>query len=544
MYSTPIDGSADDVWAVVTDAATWGEWWLLGSPRLEGGGWAPGSQLVWEAADGRDRTVARLDQVEPGLCLEFEFVEGGDGLLTRRKIPVSWVIRLEQGHAGTKYAIERTNRPNWRVGKVIDAELDVRRRLEAAVGRRVRASGDIPDVKALRDAGDVEGLLVAVEHREAWIRAQALGALGWVRAQAQRPDSGGSTSPSDPALNVRVVDAALASARDPEAAVRRAAASVLLASKDERAGDALDRLADDPDPDLRRALDADTRMMEFRMKSTRGYTGDQRSRLRSAATVSFGEAPTEPFLASKLAVYVHKGAAFAGFDEPWEREETLFGTHATGTVTSRLLFPQICAGCLDPTDRSLLDRTFLLRWERRDRVDLNHVEVRSTSVRAGFAVPVCERCVALSVDDLFDVSFETRTAGDNVQHDWVRLRFPNLAYNQPFCDANAGITVDRNVGPMARSTEHMTLFEVPRMSRRQKADRDLGLETWTLCREMFGFHRYAQVKSELVELGPDADRPRLEALAGEQSLTLDQLRQVEVVAGAEIPALRALDGAS
>lgn len=513
MFLWPVVGSMDDVWAIVTDSLSWDEWWLLGIPRLEGGAWEPDARLVWDRDGSRESATARLVRVEPLTILEFEFVEGGDGLPQKRGSSVAWGISVDLEDRGTTFEIRRLNRPR-RMGKIHSSEHDMMKRFEAAVERRVRARCEIPDFVALREAGDTEGLFDALAHPESWVRARALTTLGTL-----------DLSHRNRMVDDRVFQALLAASGDPDGLVRHSSIAGLLRHGHERAQEALMRLLGDPDPRVRERVSKDPRMMELRMVSTRPYDADERERLRAAPGPKFSGAPTEPFLAPRFTVYMRATSVYDNFFEIMHTpSEDRFGGVKTFRVASKLVFPQLCSGCLEPTDR-ILDRTFTLSWERSDEVGPSTIEHRTITIDAAFPLPMCEHCLGYGLDELLQVTardtdnlFAAFTARDT---DELSFRFPNLAFYEPFCEVNGGTEV--------------------RPARRYRLDRDHVLRIWALCSESFGFHRYARLQHELLEIGADVDRDRLVDLATEASITPDQLLEIEAIAGTNIPALRAID---
>jgi hypothetical protein len=531
-----VKGSVEDGWAVVSDLGSWARWFPLGAPQLVGPAWQQGSHLVWSAPGGATTASAIIDRLEvtpAKTLLSFTYASGTDGLPLKKGVPVSWDIVIAAVYRGTDLACTRwqgsrkppTTLPaQLRQRKIAKAEAATATSLAGLVETVARSRGPLPDVDALRAAGDTDGLCAAMRHPEVWVRASALDALPF--------------AVSDPVA----VEALLAAANDPSELIRLASINRLSRVDDDRAQKSLLTLRDDPDPAVRGAAGGVTKglLATIAAAATSPYGTDELARLRAGAGPQFAGEPTELFLGSRLAVYLNP---FLVYEEAAGGRTFDSAGVEHSSVESKLQFPDLCAGCLEPTERSLLGMPHQLSWSR-STTSGSTVHTRTTNVRISFPIRMCERCVAYGLDRLVHVSSESRSDAfeANQQIDWVRFQFPNLAYYEPF-RAAVGVAPDA-IRPLGKKGE--VLFAVrrlPKLSKDDVAARDAALEMWSWCLANLGFHLYAHLKHRLAQLDPATTQPAtLSALGAEYSVDLELLRVVETVAGAPLPALRALDG--
>jgi hypothetical protein len=243
----------------------------------------------------------------------------------------------------------------------------------------------------------------------------------------------------------------------------------------------------------------------------------------------------ELFLSGTLHVYLHQQEAIRIRYEQYQPGPTTPQPNVSeGMVPIEVLvtFPPLCSACLETTSRTHTCPSTIYS-SGPTGTDM----IRSQTVTTSFEVPICERCASYGLDGLIYISGHTIPTAIQKKDmgDWVNFRFPNIAYCQPFLDTN-GLPHDR----IAPGT-----FEGSRATQR---GRDVGkleqqLDAWREVRDGFGFHTYANLKYELLQLPADAPdlEQRLTTVAAEHSVTVERLRDVERIAGEPIPALRALD---
>lgn len=217
--------------------------------------------------------------------------------------------------------------------------------------------------------------------------------------------------------------------------------------------------------------------------------------------------------------------AFFTVEEPGQSE---------GSVPVELIvqFPPLCSGCLEPTHR-----THETQGTISSAAPVSPTETRVRTLRVPFAVPLCDRCASYGLDGLIGVEGHTISVPVHERDigDWVDFHFPNVAYFEHFLAANA-LPANR-IAPGKFDAQRAT------SRRRDRAKLDDALAAWRTVRDGLGFHRYAQLKHRLSQLGdgdPAGVAMRVRELAGEFSVTLDQLRDVERIADEPIPALHGL----
>jgi hypothetical protein len=237
------------------------------------------------------------------------------------------------------------------------------------------------------------------------------------------------------------------------------------------------------------------------------------------------ERPTELFLGSKLAVHMLDGEALDML--------TYAAAGGSGTIGLRVVFPHVCTGCLEPTTLKQ-NRSLSLIWET-----VQDNTRRTTTISSGsWPLPMCVRCTGYGLAQLFEV--KTDVSGGL----WISFRFPNLAYYEPFVTAN-GLTWGERVAPTgAFSGRH------EQKARDTKAI-DAGIAAWALVRDGLGFHRYVELKTDLLELDdrfgaravkerPDDVRAALDAFMRQHEVEPEQLREVARIANREFRVLESL----
>ena len=222
----------------------------------------------------------------------------------------------------------------------------------------------------------------------------------------------------------------------------------------------------------------------------------------------------------------------AGSLRAWFTVEAPGQSEGSVPVEVTVRFPPLCSGCLEPTSRT---RETLGVISSTARVSATETLVRRLQVP--FAVPLCDQCASYGLDGLIGVTGHTISVPVHARDigDWVDFHFPNLAYSEHFLAAN-DLSADR-IAPAKFDAQRAT------SRHRDQAKLDEALAAWRTVRDGLGFHRYAQLKHRLTEVGdgdPAEVAKRVRELAGEFSVTLDQLRDVERIAGEPIPALRGL----
>jgi hypothetical protein len=236
----------------------------------------------------------------------------------------------------------------------------------------------------------------------------------------------------------------------------------------------------------------------------------------------------EPFLSWDLNAYLTQGEAIRIHHEAYRPEES-GPMHASGAVPVEILvrFPELCSGCLERTNHTV---------ECASNISSSWTDggmTRTQTVRTTFEVPLCERCASYGLDSLIYISghsinvpFQKKDLGN-----WVTFRLPNVAYYQPFLDAN-GLPHDR-IAPGKDDAQRAT------QRGRDVAKLETQLRSWIEVRDGVGFHTYAQLKYRLLQL-KIASRADLETLGAEYSVSLEQLADVGRISGDEIPALKIL----
>jgi hypothetical protein len=261
----------------------------------------------------------------------------------------------------------------------------------------------------------------------------------------------------------------------------------------------------------------------------RGYGVDERRQLREGRGPKLGRKPGELFLRSKLMVHISRYQVF----------EVVAGAPSGGSKSSArpvqilMNFPPVCAGCLEPTDR-VDDRPREFSFGEASTPTMT----QTITVTAQWPVPLCERCMGYQLDALFQL--EAGRVGLSGM-DYVRFRFPNLAYADPFCRANGRSIdqVDSIFAPMSDSI--VSIVREHGVIERTRQELAECLDAWSAVRDGLGFHRYAKLKHRLLDMGSSATKDSLAALAEEFDISPDQLREVERIATQPIEALRALD---
>jgi hypothetical protein len=247
-----------------------------------------------------------------------------------------------------------------------------------------------------------------------------------------------------------------------------------------------------------------------------------------------GDKPTEAFLGPDVPVYLTDDEAFG--------VTIMKAAYGSGPVQAKpkIVFPPRCSGCLEPTERVAENCGGVGSWSWVD--GRRQITVRTEPM--WWPVPLCERCHSYGFADLIQVEAEfiSQSTGWNF---WMRFRFPNLAYNHPFLEANS---LDSEEAVYARGVLGEEGKRAPRAGtkRRDRGRLEEGLEEWAFVRDGLGFHRYMQLEQRLEEFGKESGADtasRLKAVAEEFSITLEQLRDVERTSQREFPVLEATSGA-
>ena len=203
--------------------------------------------------------------------------------------------------------------------------------------------------------------------------------------------------------------------------------------------------------------------------------------------------------------------------------------HASGEVPIEILvrFPEVCSACLEPTIHTVECPSSI------SSSSSDGSTIRTQTVHPTFDVPLCERCASYGLGALMYISGHSIAVPVHKKDigSWVNFRLPNVAYYQPFLDAN-GLPHDR-IAPGKYDAQRAT------QRGRDVAKLEAQLRSWNDVRDGVGFHTYAELKYRLLQL-KIASRADLDALAAEYSVSLEQLADVERISGEEIPALRVL----
>ena len=265
-------------------------------------------------------------------------------------------------------------------------------------------------------------------------------------------------------------------------------------------------------------------------KESKGIADALKAAVESRASARGPRFPRESkelFLSWELNAYLTQGEAIRIHHEAYRAEES-GPMHASGAVPIEILvrFPELCSACLEPTTHTV---------ECASSISSSWTDggmIRRQTVHPTFDIPLCERCASYGLDSLMYISGHSINAVRKKDiGNWVNFRVPNVAYYQPFLDAN-GLPHDR-IAPGKYDAQRAT------QRGRDEAKLEAQLRSWIEVRDGVGFHTYAQLKYRLLQM-KIASRADLEALGAEFSVSLEQLADVERISGDEIPALRVL----
>jgi hypothetical protein len=466
-----VKASPDEAWAILIDLSSWAEWWPMGSPTLVGDELRKGCELMWGSGPGSVRAV--VDELISPALLRFIFTSGDDGM-PRKNNPGQWEMNVYSDGTGTQFYAQRWAGPlsGFKRAKVERMQTAINEAFRATVEGAAPAA-DVPDVEGLVAKDDVDGLLAVLARPEAWARASAL------------------THLSIHLGDRRVVDAVFRATSDPDGTVREVAARHLTQMKDQRAKEVLLQLVDDPHGGVHSVAADATRGIRAAAAAGafRGYSTDELKRLEDTEGPRLDGNGDEVFIAPPLAVHIAPYSVF--------REDATIsaGNEASRTahVVSRVIFPPICSGCLEATDRAVVD-AYPLTWTEGEQRGTT-LRTTTITVTIRFAVPLCERCVGYGSRSLIVIDAISR--GLEAPRKWVRFRFPNLGYYVPFAKEN-GVGWNLYDGYINHVPKHEPMIgirELPKWTKDDVKRLESDLTAWESVASGPGLHGYVQLKS-------------------------------------------------